>query len=210
MVSFGFYLHFSDAIKNYTNDTDLIDRLWIDIVDHYSEPSRHYHTLKHLEALVNELTEVRENISDWNLVVFAIAYHDIIYNPLKNNNEEKSAEYSAKVLSGFLTVPSMEKCRQMIIATKNHELNNDADINYFTDADLSILGTASNEYQIYSEQIRKEYRYYPAIIYKPGRQKVLKHFLAMNRIYKTDYFFKKYEQQARINLSNELKELFNN
>jgi len=47
----------------------------------------------------------------------------------------------------------------------------------------------------------------PDFIYNQGRQKVLKHFLAMNQIYKTDYFFNKYESQARTNLNIELEKL---
>ena len=48
---------------------------------------------------------------------------------------------------------------------------------------------------------------YPEVVYKPGRQKVLHHFLQMPAIYKTDYFIEKYEQQARNNMLYELKEL---
>ena len=87
---------------------------------------------------------------------------------------------------------------------KNHEIDNDADVNYFTDADLSILGTSSSDYENYTGQIRKEYSAYPDFIYKQGRRKVLKHFIEMARIYKTPYFFDKYEHQARVNLTNEL------
>jgi len=53
-------------------------------------------------------------------------------------------------------------------------------------------------------KIRKEYKVYPDIIYKPGRRKVVQHFLAMERIYKTDYFFVRLEQQAKENLTKEL------
>ena len=207
MIHPGFCLNFKDAVKNYTRITIVLDRLWNDIVNRYTESSRHYHTLTHLDALTNELIEVKENISNWNLVVFAIAFHDIIYNPLKNDNEEKSADHAAKLLSGLLDGQSLERCRYMIIATKKHELNDDADVNYFIDADLSILGASSDKYQIYTKQIRKEYKFYPDFIYNQGRQKVLKHFLAMNQIYKTDYFFNKYESQARTNLNIELEKL---
>ena len=210
MINTGFYFYFIDAVKNYTENSIVIDRLWDDVADHYAEESRHYHTIKHLDALTNELIEVKEQLYDWNLVVVAIAYHDIIYNPQKNDNEEKSADHVAKLLSGLLDKESLERCRHMILATKNHELNSEKDVNYFIDADLSILGASSEDYQIYTKQIRREYDFYPDIIYNQGRQKVLKHFLGMNKIYKTDYFFKKYEQQARINLTNELKDLFSN
>jgi len=207
MINSVFYLYFKDVVKNYTKDTIVIYRLWEDVADHYSEVARHYHTIKHLEVLTNELMEVKEQLSNWNLVVFAIAFHDIIYNPLKNDNEEKSADHAAKLLFGLLDGQSLERCRYMIIATKKHELNDDADINYFIDADLSILGASSDKYQIYTKQIRKEYKFYPDFIYNQGRQKVLKHFLAMKQIYKTDYFFNKYESQARTNLNTELEKL---
>ena len=209
MINPGFYFYFKDAVKNYTKNAIVIDRLWDDVAVHYTEVSRHYHTIKHLEALTNELIEVKEQLSDWNLVVFAIAYHDIIYNPQKNDNEEKSADHAAKLLFGLLDVQSLESCRYMIIATKNHELDNEADVNYFNDADLSILGASTDNYQIYAKEIRKEYELYPDFIYNQGRQKVLKHFLAMKQIYKTDYFFNKYEPQARTNLNTELEKLFN-
>ena len=46
---------------------------------------------------------------------------------------------------------------------------------------------------------------YPKLIYKPGRQKVLNHFLQMPTNYKTEYFIEKNEQQARNNILNKLK-----
>lgn len=46
-------------------------------------------------------------------------------------------------------------------------------------------------------------------MYNRGRKKALKHFLEMDRIFKTDYFFQKYENQARINLQKELEILTN-
>ena len=58
---------------------------------------------------------------------FAIAYDDIIYNPLKNNNEEEAPTTPLKLYLIFLYKQSLEKCRHMIIATKNHEIDSDAD-----------------------------------------------------------------------------------
>jgi len=100
-----------------------------------------------------------------------------------------------------------EKCRQQIVSTKMHEANNNSDTNYFTDADLSILGSDPNSYFKYAGQIRKEYRYFPDVLYKPGRKKVLMEFLKMKSIFKTKYFRDRYEEQAKINISDELKSL---
>jgi len=75
----------------------------------------------------------------------------------------------------------------------------------FTDADLSILGQSWEVYFTYSKHVRKEYGQYPLFLYKKGRKKVLKHFLDMERIFKTDHFFELYEKHARVNLQRELE-----
>lgn len=82
-------------------------------------------------------------------------------------------------------------------------MNDDKEINLFTDADLSILGSVQSVYVNYAKQVRQEYSIYPDFMYRPGRQKVLNHFLQMKKIFKTDVFFNKYEAQARINLQHE-------
>jgi predicted metal-dependent HD superfamily phosphohydrolase len=136
--------------------------------------------------------------------VFSIVYHDVVYNVLKKDNEEKSAAYAEKKLSA-LHFPQSETthCKACILATKSHHLNDDNELNLFIDADLSILGSEQEVYVNYARQIRKEYSIYPDFMYRPGRQKVLSHFLQMKRIFKTDEFFNKYEAQARINLQHE-------
>jgi len=135
-------------------------------------------------------------------------YHDIVYNALKSNNEEKSADL-AKLRMETIKVPSsiIKNCELQILATKKHLLNSGSDTNYFLDADLSILGKDLKTYTDYSQNVRKEYAYYPSLIYNPGRKKVLKHFLEMNKIFKTDHFSKKYEIQAKANLSFEFNTL---
>ena len=136
-----------------------------------------------------ELKPVQNNILDWDVVIIAIAYHDIIYNVLKKDNEERSAAYAQKHLSGLLTKERLGTLQQMILATKNHTASENPDTNYFTDADLSILGSGWDNYFSYTKQIRKEYGLYPDIIYKPGRRNVVKHFLEMDKIFKTPHFF---------------------
>jgi predicted metal-dependent HD superfamily phosphohydrolase len=42
-------------------------------------------------------------------------------------------------------------------------------------------------------------------MYNPVRKKVLLHFLSMERIFKTDYFYTHFEKQARENLQKEME-----
>ena len=124
----------------------------------------------------------------------------------KNNNEEKSADLAVAHLEQLnFSAKALEKCRSYILATKSHNNPaNDPDLNYFLDFDLEKLGAPWPEYEEYTTQIRKEYKIYPKPLYNKGRKKVLEHFLAMDRIYKTQEFLENYEDNARGNLKKEL------
>ncbi|HWJ29250.1 MAG TPA: hypothetical protein VNS32_22105 [Flavisolibacter sp.] len=184
----------------------MTEHLWNDIATRYSENTRHYHNLTHLEHLLEQLIPIKEMIQDWHTLILSIAYHDFVYYVRNNDNEEQSASYAEKALSEIsYPADKIQKCKDQILATKAHKNEHGPDTNFFTDADLSILGADTETYLTYTTQIRKEYKIYPDLLYKPGRAKVLRHFLNMERIFKTDHFCELYEQQARKNLSIELE-----
>ncbi len=195
-------------LTNFTDDKSLTIDLWTEIEHNYSNKKRHYHTLSHLDNLLKQLLEVKAKIESWETVLFTLFYHDIIYNTLKSDNEEKSAVLAEKRMKQ-INVPTeiIENCKSQILATKKHEDSSDIDTNFFIDADLSILGQDADTYKLYFQNVRLEYSIYPDILYKPGRKKVLKHFIEMDRIYKTEYFYTKFENQAKQNLQNELEYL---
>lgn len=196
---------FKDLALKHSQDNSLLENLWMEIETYYTSKKRHYHTLSHLENLFQELLPIQEKFEDWETVQFSIFYHDIIYNASRNDNEEKSAILAIERLKEIgISEDQILKCNHQILMTKSHEIS-DNDTNYFTDADLSILGKNGEAYEEYYKQIRKEYRIYPDFMYNRGRKKALQHFLQMDRIFKTDYFFEKHETQARLNLKNELE-----
>lgn len=199
---------FIRLLTNYSDDTSLINELWTEIEFHYTDKKRCYHTLTHLISLQNQLCEVKDKIKNWETILFTLFYHDIVYNAMISDNEEKSAELAYARMKQ-INVPNeiIENCKSQILATKKHENNSDFDTIYFLDADLSILGQDIETYKTYFQNVRKEYSIYPDILYKPGRKKVLKHFLGMDRIFKTEYFHKKFESQAKMNIIYELEYL---
>lgn len=196
---------YEQLLSAYATNEQLVQQLWMEIEKKHSEKGRYYHTLTHLENLIIELTAVREDVNDWPMLLFAVFYHDSIYKVLKSDNEEKSALLANERMIQ-LNVPAVnrERCNNHILATKAHQTREDADTNLFTDADLAVLGKPWEVYEAYSRQIRSEYRIYPDLIYNPGRKKVLAHFLQMDKVYKTPFFYGKYEQQARHNMQREL------
>jgi predicted metal-dependent HD superfamily phosphohydrolase len=186
---------------------DHIDELWQEVVKAHSSPGRHYHTLQHLEDLHAQLSEVRADLQDPDAVLLALVYHDFTYRVSRNDNEERSAQVMLERMLVALDLPEPMVLRAAahIRATQRHEASADPDTDLFTDADLSILGSSRERYKVYTQQVRLEYRRYPDLLYKPGRRKVLAHFLAMPHIFKTAYFRDRCEEQARLNMEAELK-----
>lgn len=199
---------FSNLLINYTTNSSLINELWDEVEKNYSGKNRHYHTLQHLENLLITLTEVKSEIQNWDSILFTLFYHDIIYTALKSDNEENSALLAEKRMQQLsVSNDIIERCKNQILATKSHSKSTDSDTNYFTDADLSVLGQPWEIYSLYYKNVRKEYAIYPDFIYNPGRKKVIQHFLSMNSIYKTDYFYNQFEKVAKENLMKELSYL---
>jgi predicted metal-dependent HD superfamily phosphohydrolase len=198
--------YFTDLCLHFTEDGTLIESMWQEIETQYSGKGRYYHDLFHLENMFIELESVKKLIDNFSTVSFSVFYHDVIYDASSKSNEEKSASYAAERLHKMgLPQTIILKTENQILATKSHQKSDDADTNYLLDADLSILGKDSAIYFDYTRKIRKEYALYPDLLYKPGRKKVLKHFLELESIFKTEHFRDKYEQQARENIAAEIQ-----
>ncbi|MBL7825671.1 MAG: hypothetical protein JNJ57_03500 [Saprospiraceae bacterium] len=199
---------FQELIQSYDNDASSADRLWKEIERQYNAASRHYHTLHHLEQMYAWLIPLKPHIVHWEPVVFAVFYHDLVYEASSGKNEENSAEIARQRLRD-IGVPeqTISQTYELILATKKHAISDNPDINYFTDADLGILGQDWPTYHHYLKSIRKEYAVYPDFLYNIGRKQVLQHFLKMERIFKTPYFSERFENQARQNLQQELNDL---
>ncbi|UZT97518.1 hypothetical protein ODZ84_20435 [Chryseobacterium fluminis] len=190
----------------FTRETDTIEKLWSEIEKRYTEKSRHYHNFAHLESMFAELDSVTARVEDMNSLSFSVFYHDVIYDASSKNNEEKSATFAVSQLAKInISSGAADKITRQIMATKSHQQSDDPDTNYLLDADLSILGKDPETYFEYTRKIRKEYSVYPDLLYKPGRKRVLKHFLDLEYIFKTEYFREKYELQARENIEVEIK-----
>lgn len=199
---------FRSLIARNSGSLSLAEELWKEIVSKHSDRKRHYHTLEHLHAMLDQLKDVQQELEHWDAVLFALYYHDAVYKSRRSDNEEQSAALAERRMRE-LNVPEalIGHCHALILATKKHEHSDVDDINYFTDADLSILGQRRELYMEYMQQVRKEYSVYPDFLYKPGRRKVVQHFLSMERIFKTDYFFQRLEEEAKSNLRFEWEQL---
>jgi len=196
---------FLHAASPYEPDPTVLAPLWQELEKQYSQKKRHYHTLAHIENLLRLATDYSAMVQDWETFVFAIFYHDAVYNVLRSDNEEKSALLAEKRLTqmGF-PAHRIAACQTLILATKTHAASANTDANLLMDADLSVLGADWDTYSAYAAQVRREYSIYPDLVYRPGRRKVLSKFLERDCIFKTPDFRSRLEAQARENIQLEI------
>jgi len=200
---------FSQACLNYTTDNELILSLFQEISYQYNSPKRFYHNFMHINEMLDELTEFRNEIGNYEDLLFSIIYHDVIYNAKLSDNEEKSAEFARKQLE-IIKYPNknINKVENLIISTKKHQaFDSTFDSKLLLDLDLMILGSSDTNYFAYAEKIRNEYNFVPLFLYRKKRKEVMQRFLETERIYLTDYFYSNFEKQARNNIKQEILRL---
>ena len=186
------------------------DRAFDELVTAYSGKGRHYHNLDHIEALLALSGEHAARLTDRDTVDLAIFYHDAVYEPTRSDNDAKSAALAQQRLAE-LEAPAdrIAKVARYIEATKHAGAapTGDGDLDHLLDFDLSILAAEPAAYEAYARAIGKEYAIYPDLLYRPGRAKVLRAFLAMPRIYRAPELAATWEAAARANLAAELGRL---
>jgi len=173
----------------------------------YEQPNRHYHNQFHIAnclKLANCFTSLAQYRHE---IEIALWFHDAVYDPRRNDNEEASALWASCYLSDEgVANESLTRITDMILATKHHHPC-DGDAALVIDIDLAILGSDPNCFEEYDKAIRKEYAWVPSAEYRIGRQRVLAKFLQRETIFLTDVFQATFEQKARQNILRKLQEM---
>ncbi len=194
--------------RKYSSDEQYLQFVWEKVLKQHSAKNRHYHNLNHIWSMINQSNEFEKDLNDKDLIDFSIWFHDIIYKSTKKNNEEESAKFALEVLTKLsFDTDKRQKVYNFILSTKKHQVldRTNLDNSYLLDFDLSILGKPWVVYEKYIQQIRREYKIYPDILYKPGRKKVLHSFLERETLYFTEKYQSLFEVTARENLSREIE-----
>ncbi|TGD81455.1 HD domain-containing protein [Hymenobacter wooponensis] len=179
------------------------------LTEAYQASDRHYHSLQHIRALLDCADRYSSAIHDMEVVQLAIWFHDAIYSTRREDNEARSAAMALEFLGHTtLSAERRQRVAYLIERTKDHTQPHptaDADLHFFLDADLQILGAPEADYWQYARQVRQEYRLVPDFLYRRGRRKVLEKLLTAPVLYQTPLFRDKLDAQARRNMQAELK-----
>lgn len=167
----------------------------------YDEPGRAYHNACHLADCLRELDPVKDLLEAPEVVELALWFHDLVYDPRRHDNEERSAATCQEWLQGSGAGSQLlDHVTHLIFATKHTAPPTEADARILVDIDLSVLGQPPAAYALYEQRIREEYAWVPKADYVKGRGAVLHSFLKRESIYCTVSFQARYEAQARENL----------
>ncbi|PVM91082.1 phosphohydrolase [Caulobacter radicis] len=176
----------------------------------YQEAHRRYHTQAHIDDCLARLAAV-DGLGDRerDLLVQAIWWHDAVYDPLRPDNEARSADLAREVLAAAEAPETdIAEVERLILLTKGHTVETGDRLGaLMVSIDLSILGAAPEAYAAYARAIREEYAAVPDEIYRAGRARVLESFLAAPVLFPDPAFAKALDAQARRNLAAEIAEL---
>lgn len=148
------------------------------IAQHWQAPHRFYHNETHLEFLVNEIEKLQEqesiNENARNILLLTAFFHDVIYEPLANDNEEQSVALLEKMVGA--RYPEAKIAQEIILDTKTHEPKSQLS-EVFCNLDMYIVEHSNfMELLEWEHKIFKEFQMIDYAIYKQGRLKVLNEF----------------------------------
>ncbi|MEO1857550.1 MAG: hypothetical protein ABGY95_09355 [Rubritalea sp.] len=179
---------------------------WEAIATLHTSPERKYHNIEHIHDCLEKFDSWPNKPADkaCDSIELAIWFHDIIYENTRADNED----YSAALLTHFLRGHPLEtEAVALIMATQHKETSGMRSEEIICDIDLSILGSAAEEYQRYADAIQQEYDWVEPEMYREKRCDVLRNFLLRENIYHTEHARSHWQDQAKINLQNEINQL---
>jgi predicted metal-dependent HD superfamily phosphohydrolase len=184
----------------------------------YGEPHRAYHTATHVAEVLGWYDWFADEVG-WHQpaeVYLAIAFHDAVYDPGKNDNELRSADLATSWIANHAAEAggaSPVRVAELILMTARHgsiepiELGRDRDAAAFLDCDTAILGAAPDAFDAYDRAIAIEYGHVPPELYRAGRRAFLAKLAARTRIFFTPQFHDALDARARDNLARAIARL---
>ena len=145
-------------------DVDLILSMW-------NESHRHFHNLDHLNDLIEQINlDLKKkdiNHKEYEKLMIVAMFHDIIYDPKKQDNEEKSAEFFLNVCQDKSN-SDIKDINNAILDTKTHSSSTKLS-ELFNLFDMNIVERSYEELLNWENGIYQEYKSYGDEFYKKGR-----------------------------------------
>lgn len=172
---------------------------WNELAYHYSQDNRLYHTLDHIAFCLQQFDAAKHLISSPDAVEMAVWYHDVINNPNTRNNEHQSQLMFELAAQDIFDHKFVKNVSSLIMITTHRDTPNSADEEYICDIDLSSMGLDWEKFILDSNALRAESASSPEE-YTLGKLKFFNTLLQRPRIFYTDFFYSRFENDARSNI----------
>ena len=171
----------------------------------YAEVHRHYHTLEHIASMLDGFESIRHKFTNQIAAVVAILFHDVVYDPARNDNETRSAAMMRETLGKLMGEKHLVRAVRMIEATKAHDATGELDVDLVLDLDMAILGASWERYLRYARGVWCEFvAVYGEAAYRKGRVELfLRPMCEQKKIFLTEPFHV-LNQQAVTNMRREI------
>ena len=158
---------FEDSLK-----THISERALKELPLRWSEKTRSYHNVNHLVNIIEDI-EADPNFKflytyEKQALLLAAFFHDIIYDPKRQDNEDNSIKYFKQSYIGENT-RMVELVTSLIETTKHRKKPTNNLKRIFWEADNSKFISSYDEFLNIEKLIRKEYSFVPPKEYKKNR-----------------------------------------
>jgi pantetheine-phosphate adenylyltransferase len=149
------------------------------ILDMWNESHRSFHNLDHLNDIIDQINEssafgLIDEKQKEKLYLTAL-FHDIIYEPTRGDNEEKSADFFMNICQEKNN-PDILDIRDAILDTKTHQSSTPL-AESFNKLDMNIVERDFDQLLGWEKGIHREYSSYGNDAYKMGRLQFLESLL---------------------------------
>ncbi len=174
----------------------------------YALQGRHYHTLEHLDAVLRTFDTLRDFASHPDEAELALWFHDVIWEALADDCEERSAAWGRDVMArAGLDQERSRRIEHLVLETRHLPVAAvDADAAVVRDADLAILAASPEVFAAYEQAIRREYAMVRDQEFRAGRARILSGFARREPLFFTP-IMQQHTDAARANLASAIARL---
>jgi predicted metal-dependent HD superfamily phosphohydrolase len=194
-----------DAWAQLAGESDTSRTEWAFLIAAWSEPHRRYHDLAHLAAVLGLVGRLAEAAADPDAVRLAAWYHDVAYDPERDDNEQVSAARARTGLRGLVPDERVDEVERLVLLTATHDPEpGDTNGAVLCDADLAVLASPPESYAAYASAVRAEYGHLTDEVFTAGRIAVLERLMALPQPYRLPAVADEWTPRARANMTAEL------
>lgn len=173
----------------------------------YQGNKRHYHDLLHIDESVDWWMRVGHLMNDPWACLMVLMYHDCVYDPRAADNEAMSADEMERMYLtlGLFRDSTLLFARHCLRATDHAQLSRSNDVQLVCDIDLIRLAESPEEFDRYTDLIRREYAQVSDQDFYRGRIEILER-LAKRGVFQSEYF-KMFEDKAQENIRRSVAQM---